>query len=118
MWIVAITGFCFGIAFAGVVYRLRMWNNAGKELRARKALEKAVRWIFERRTLKNESLDALLLESVACGCHLDDLLERRIALFTTECCYPPGKPFICLALRWLICIPICPRIVSCWRKIE
>ena len=93
MWIVAITGFCFGIAFAGVVYRLRMWNNAGKELRARKALEKAVRWIFERRTLKNESLDALLLESVACGCHLDDLLERRIALFTTECCYPPGKPF-------------------------
>ena len=25
MWIAAITGFCFGIAFAGVAYRLRMW---------------------------------------------------------------------------------------------
>ena len=109
MWIVAITGFCFGIAFAGVVYRLRMWNNAGKELRARKALEKAVRWIFERRTLKNESLDALLLESVACGCHLDDLLERRIALFTTECCYPPGKPFHLFGITMAYLYPYLPK---------
>ena len=92
MWIVAITGFCFGIAFAGVVYRLRMWNNAGKELRARKALEKAVRW--------------MTFLSVVLRCSLPSAVILR------------ENPFICLALRWLICIPICPRIVSCWRKIE
>lgn len=109
MWIAAITGFCFGIVFVGVEYRLRMWNNAGKELRARKALEKAVRWIFERRTFKNESLDALLLESVACGCHLDDLLERRIALFTTECCYPPGKPFHRFGITMAYLYPYLPK---------
>ena len=51
----------------------------------------------------------MLLESVACGCHLDDLLERRIALFTTECCYPPGKPFHLFGITMAYLYPYLPK---------
>lgn len=93
MWIVGVIGLCFGLLLAHFYYSLQTKEKENNELSAVRVLEKAVLWIFERRQLKEDEMDALLLESVTCGCKLDKLLERRTALYINEKRFPPGQPY-------------------------
>ncbi len=88
-----------GVVCMKVSKRLHERKEFRRENRTRLVLEKAVRWIFERQPLKKETQDALLLEAVACGCRLDDLLERSLVLFVSEHQYPPGEPFVRFGMK-------------------
>lgn len=108
MWFAFIMGLCLGLSLMKI-WRVGYFKwTVYKEQRAVRVLEKVVWWIFERKTLNDEEMDAILLESVACGCQLSDLLERRIVLFENEKRFPPGELFIMFGLKMAYLYPYFP----------
>lgn len=99
---------CAGMMLSSLYYYLKVRKSQKDDLRASRVLEKAVRWIFERRVLNDEESDALLIESVMCGCRLEDLLERRTVLFVNEKRFPPGLPYRQFGLRIAYLYPYLP----------
>lgn len=108
MWNTLLTVFCTGALVAWLYAYFSKLKAAHDEKHAVKVLEKVVWWIFERRSLNDEEKDALLLEAVACGCDLGDLLERRMVLFGNEKRFPPGVPYKQFGLKIAYLYPYLP----------
>lgn len=109
MWDTLLIIICAGMLVAWLYVCIDKLKVGREEKHAVKVLEKVVWWIFEHRSLNDEEKDALLLEAVACGCDLDDLLERRIVLFGNGKRFPPCVPYKQFGLKICYLYPYLPR---------